>query len=175
MALSSARLPAGAEYQSSAASTALRGLADDVSDLQRRLCGEQGLEPREFAVLRAMAEMPEGTREELAIAAGASKVGLASAEDSLAAAKLIYLTKKGRPTSKTVGHPQGVAQRLRVSDVGRVVLADIHGGTETALEAVLGLLEPGERDRMARILEHCRTAVWGYGVAPVVAVLEPAE
>ena len=59
-----------------------------------------------------------------------------------------------------------------IADSGRDLVASIDGATETALEAVLGLLEVPERDRLTRIIEHARGAVWNYGTAPVVAVLE---
>lgn len=172
MALASARPFEGASYQSSAASSALRGLTEDLADLRRRLCADAGILPGDFDILASLAADPRASYEERAIAVGASGYGLRAALERLHTARLAKL-RGDRVLSRSHDHrnQKGAAHPPAITTEGRQLVDAINGAIETALDAVLGLLSDNETDGLANTLEHCRTAVWEVGSGPVVDVL----
>ena len=88
MALSSARLETGASYQSSTASTALRGPSEDLADLRLRLCDEHDIYPIDFAILKAMTADSGAMVDDLAVAGHCSVEVARCAVDRLHARRL---------------------------------------------------------------------------------------
>jgi hypothetical protein len=160
---------------------ALRGLAEDLLDLRHRLCQEHEILPTDFEVLKALVETPDATKEELAVAAHASRAGYMAAIDRLHTARLAKVRGFNRRAQggKT---PRAEIDMIlcRVEDIrpvptdaGRLLVAAIDGTIELTLDAVVGAVGAEACLSLSRLLEACRSCLWGAGAAPVVAVLEP--